>query len=559
MATRRSFLKAIPAIGSAGCFKLSVSSVLAQSNQIKFFGVHPFVEDHPEAVFIMETDVDVKTNTKAIKNAGLEFGRSVFVPKETGGIPITNEVAVKPNLTCSFPGKRRFFFGKLKFPLEYGMGIVTDPYFVEGTIESIKELGLSGNQFYIREVNCPDDFGPRGYKDMAKRTGADLRNLEAEIGEISENDIQWVDVPNGWIHKKIPYLWPVNAHDSWLLNISKFKAHGMGLTLCCKNHQGSIAHHYQQYCGGIWALKKVREEHLIPGYKEKCKEGYERHVADKIPRWDKPGLGLNGSFMDIWATRTLDNLSVSPMGLCIIEGIYGRDGNGFLNGPNKGKYDENEAWDYMTNVIIFGKNPFHVDIIGHWLGGHEPGNFGLFHLARERGMLDVLDPRDIPVYLWQNGKAELTPLENFTRTPLKTYYLQRDYNGQNEPKYHLVNEPFDYGKFKSHSKIKQGTPAIQAKNVISSGTGKTTISFDYFVPQDNAARLEIYDIRGKMLSVLFDKQRKKGHHLATWKRNVSPGTYYCRYRCGDNTEKKNNIACLNIMLDLSIFSGRSVK
>ena len=35
-------------------------------------------------------------------------------------------------------------------------------------------------------------------------------------------------------------------------------------------------------------------------------------------------------------------------------------------------------------------------------------------------------------------------LTDFERTPLKTYYLQR----QGEPEYHLVNEPFDYDRYK---------------------------------------------------------------------------------------------------------------
>jgi hypothetical protein len=56
----------------------------------------------------------------------------------------------------------------------------------------------------------------------------------------------------------------------------------------------------------------------------------------------------------------------------------------------------------MTNIVIFGKNPYLVDNVGHWLGGHEPGNFGLFHIAMERGKLGVINPMKIPVYEWQD-------------------------------------------------------------------------------------------------------------------------------------------------------------
>ena len=101
----------------------------------------------------------------------------------------------------------------------------------------------------------------------------------------------------------------------------------------------------------------------------------------------------------------------------------------------------------MSNVIIFGKDQFRVDIIGHWIAGHEPGNFGLFHMAIDRGMSTVLDPMDIPVYDWvPDSSPVLTDLTDFTRTPLKTYYLQRDYADQTEEKYHLCDEYFDYSK-----------------------------------------------------------------------------------------------------------------
>jgi len=88
-----------------------------------------------------------------------------------------------------------------------------------------------------------------------------------------------------------------------------------------------------------------------------------------------------------------------------------------------------------------------VDIIGTWLAGHEPGNFGFFHIAKERGLSNVVNPRDIPVYIWDKNNPEQTSLSNFERIPLATSYLRRDYNGQNEPLYHLVDEPFDYQSF----------------------------------------------------------------------------------------------------------------
>ena len=143
MPDRRTFLKMAAAAGSSAV----VAPILALDSRYQvstgYFGVHPFIESHPEAVFIMRTNVDVKTNSEANKRVGLDFGRSVFVPKEKddGGVPLTDNIAIKPNLTCRGKWQKR------PYTIEGSMGIVTDAYFVEGIIESMKELGISGSQF----------------------------------------------------------------------------------------------------------------------------------------------------------------------------------------------------------------------------------------------------------------------------------------------------------------------------------------------------------------------------------------------------------------------------
>ena len=201
---------------------------------------------------------------------------------------------------------------------------------------------------------------------------------------------------------------------------------------------------FQRYCGkwpDIDAMQKlekaIQKEFIHPKVHEVVGANFKRHTGT-IPRWDTPDVprndpGYNDAYyytalcMELWAHRTIDNHAASPMGLHIIEGIYGRDGD-FNNGPNpfgnENNYD-GRAWDYMTNIVIFGKNPYLVDIVGHWLGGHEPGNFGLFHIAMERGKLDVMNPMNIPVYEWQDGVAVRRPLTSFTRTPLRSFYLQQ--------------------------------------------------------------------------------------------------------------------------------------
>lgn len=293
--------------------------------------------------------------------------------------------------------------------------------------------------------------------DVAARTGVHLLDFDSgrSAQELTRATLQegtevtWVDCPEGVVFKRIGYVAPINQPDTWLLNIAKFKAHGMGMTLCCKNHQGSCIHPHIHFCEGVdTTLKHVPEvrSDFQPHLDEHVQELHAQHLARGVARWERPGRSWNSGYgMEMWAQRTLDNLSVTGTGFCIIEGLYGRNGNGFSRGPGP----NDTAQDFLSNLVIFGKDPIRVDIIGHWLSGHEPGNFGLFHAALDRGLSNVLDPRDIPLYRWDGGTPTLMPLTEVERTPLTTYYLRRDYPGSTteEPYYHLVNEPFDYGPY----------------------------------------------------------------------------------------------------------------
>lgn len=228
--------------------------------------------------------------------------------------------------------------------------------------------------------------------------------------------------------------------------------------------------------------------------------------------------------METWASRCLDNNSVTPAGLHVIEGIYGRDGN-FMDGPGP----EGLATDYMCNVIIFGKNQFYVDIIGHYLGGHEPGNFGLFHMARERGMISMLNPRSIPVYTWEStGTATLTPLTDFLRTSLLTYYLRRNYNGGTEPYWHLVNEPYDY----SATDVADSAPVVPDAMVLCQNfpnpfNGITM--FQFTIPRTGKVRLDIHNAIGELIGVVVEGVHQAGSHMAAWQsKNLASGVYFYR-------------------------------
>ncbi|MBI3586427.1 MAG: DUF362 domain-containing protein [Ignavibacteriales bacterium] len=520
--SRRAFLKAASLAGTA--IIINPSSIFGRHkvHSSPYFGLNSFIENNPDAVFIMRTNVDVKTNAAAIKSAGALLTKNIFVSKETaaGAFPITSNIVIKPNLTLRGQWDTRY-------TVEGTMGVQTDCNFVEGMIESLKELGPTSNQFYIREANyAVSDLTDGGYVDMAKRTGIDFKDVSAKVGVISESDLQWVDVPGGVWFKKIPSLWPVNTSGSVLINVGKFKTHAMGMTLCAKNIQGTIAANYVRHCTvlGNEANMDMRPEHIGANADATIRQNYEHHKTIGIPRWDRPGDD-GGIWQETWVTRCLDHNSVTKPLINIIEGVYGRDGH-FVAGPNNGL-----ANDYMTNILIFGKHAFYVDIVGAWLGGHEPGNFGLFHMALERGLSKYLNPKDIPLYEWKaDGSAVLTSLENFPRASLKTSYLPRDYNGQTEDYWHLVNEPFDYSKvLVSVERGKEHVPDAFVLSQNYPNPFNPTTSIEFTVPRNGNVRIEIFDVTGRVVDVLVDTYMPAGHHLAVWKTgNKASGTYFYR-------------------------------
>ena len=515
---RRAFLSSAAAAAGAGALSQACSKAIQPArHEGPGFDVHPFVKSHPEAVFIQVTDIESKTDAAAMKNAGAELARELIVRVPSNGYRDTTKITVKPNWTCAGPRDDKFVVDKL--------GVNTDPYFVEGWVGAMRNAGPQ--EYFIRECACPGQWGPMGYSAMCERAGIDLRDLSSpQIWELKKDrDLTYVKIPNGVVFKEVAYMAPMNQADTFLVNIAKFKAHGMGITTNIKNLQGIAANRFHQFCTRYNSISRQYEEYYQQFFQDDLEqhieELYKKHLDEGYPRWDRPGDD-GGIWQETWANRMLDSLSVTPTGINIIEGIYSQDGNGFGSGPHEkiGEYGITSR-DYMSNQIMFGMDPFRTDIIAHWLGGHEPGNFGLFHIGIERGMSSVLDPHDIPVYLWKDGKATLVDLDTFKRTPLVTYYLQRDYNGQKEERFHLCDEPFNYSAWKNGAKVADCTPSIRELG----RDGRDNMVMELTLPRKDNVYVDVLNNRGEVVWRLVADDLEPGVHQVVWEGFSSPGLY----------------------------------
>ena len=285
----------------------------------------------------------------------------------------------------------------------------------------------------------------------------------------------------------------------------------MGMTLCSKNLQGTNARPYVAHCTA-WgtSMSGVDQKNVVTDAFTTIKANYDRRVSANLPRWETPGSGASsGLGMETHSSRCLDNNAVLQPLINIIEGVYGREGP-FVSGPADNNGYGN---DVMANMVIFGKNARHVDIVGTALAGHEPGNFGFFHMALERGLSKYLNPRNVPLYEWKlDGSATLTTLDALTRVPIRTLYLRK----AGEEQYHMVNEPYDYSGTSVARTPKYNKPDVFSICQNYPNPFNPSTSIQYYLPTAGNVRIEIFDVRGELVDVLVDTYLQAGDHLSVW-------------------------------------------
>jgi uncharacterized protein (DUF362 family) len=493
---RRTFLQSLAGLGVTSSAWPTAKIHARPPAPPAYFGLHPFIETHPEAVFVRLTSVPSRADSAAKRQQAYELARRIFILRDTPGIDLSHRFAIKPNLT-SAKGTG----------LTYA--IVTDPYVVEGLIDGMRGVNIPAGHIYVREGLAVEQPGT-GYVELAERRGVHYGDQDARTPTTME-------CPDGVVFRRTKYLGPFNYPDCHLINVAKLKTHSMGLTLSVKNLQGTNLPPYIRFCGG---LQRNLAQDFQPDAKRRVDDLLDQHRQAGFPRWDTEQAG----WMEMWAQRTIDSYALIRPSLLlnVIEGVYAQNGDGFDGGPGRGGVPD----IFLTNLLIFGKDAFRVDIIGHWLAGHEPGNFGLFHIGRERGVSTALNPRNIPIYRWEDSGPRLTPLEQSKRTPLATPYLQK----WGEPKYHLVNEPFSYPPEPASACLSgDGPPAVRVLGQARPAHGPASVSIEYSLPEPAYAKLEVYDALGQRLAVLAQGRILQGIHAADWPvEQAAPGDYLCR-------------------------------
>jgi len=179
--SRRKFLLAGASAAAGPCLHAAPAR-LPQA----YFGVHPFIEANPKAVFIRRTNVPHKMDEASKLREGLNLAREIFVPMDRPGVPITHRIILKPNV-CSVQSRHR--------PLVETWGTGTDPQFYEGMVTGLQELGLK--KFHFLEANNFHQWNLRGFVDINERLGIEMNEPERRVRNFRDGyDMTWSKVPD---------------------------------------------------------------------------------------------------------------------------------------------------------------------------------------------------------------------------------------------------------------------------------------------------------------------------------------------------------------------------
>ena len=169
--TRRGFLGAGIATATSGMLRASAP---------RYFGLHPFVEANPKAVFIRRTNVAARLDFAGMRREGLNLGRTLFHARENDGIPLTHRIVLKPNVLTHRENGEQVNWG-------------TDADFYDGLLTSLHETGL--RKFHYVEANYRSSRWSTKYDETHERLGVDVLEPHRRASHYRrEEGMNWVSI-----------------------------------------------------------------------------------------------------------------------------------------------------------------------------------------------------------------------------------------------------------------------------------------------------------------------------------------------------------------------------
>jgi uncharacterized protein (DUF362 family) len=282
-------------------------------------------------------------------------------------LPAEGMIALKPNITI---------------PVAPDTRIITHPGFIAGIIQRLLELGVAPERIAVLEGYSPRRHGTRKrrqhspHRHFQRRPEHSATWKHPEYGELPEisgyadaldafgltltnhddSEGVQVQVPGGVVFQQLRFTHHA-AEAAFLFNVPVAKCHNLSCTtLCTKNLQGLVMSPQRHMCG------RQEEDMGLP------EEG--------MPRLLERGISLHEErFCHKHADLVAAVRNTGVPGLCVVDGMVGRDGTAF-----------NEGRNWPLGWTLIGQNETHVDTVGTYLFGLDPGMTPYLQVASERGL-----------------------------------------------------------------------------------------------------------------------------------------------------------------------------
>jgi len=226
-----------------------------------------------------------------------------------------------------FSGKNVLIKPNLTIKAKKDSGIITNPDFCEGIIDYLKKSEAAEIKIGEGTSDAEDDemekvYRATGFLDLSLKTGVELININKD--EITEG----TNLPKSILDFDI------------LINVPVLKTHHLALvTLGIKNLLGLYL--------------PIKDRHDAFHKKEEFKEAH-IEISEKI--------------LDLYKAV---NSKIKM--ITVIDGFYGRDGNGFKIGETKN-----------MGIAIAGQNTVAVDTVGAYIMGFNPKTIYYLNLAQKQ-------------------------------------------------------------------------------------------------------------------------------------------------------------------------------
>ncbi len=273
--------------------------------------------------------------------------------REDAGYQGGEKIAIKINLTTCNAG------GQQVNPITYNKKsnimnrIDNSPQMILALLRQlVNTVGVDQNDITIGD---PTGLVPNFYWDMLHPEFPNVRYLD-NYGGSGRTRAEFSDVPLYWstaeANRKVQDYIPVSfAEANYIINFAILKGHSSGVTLCAKNHYGSLIRTPSRY---------LRPELPgLPGDGENLSY-YNMHYslpnANQNPAWS-PGTAQYRSLVDLMGHSELGGKTV----LHLIDGLYG----GYYWEARPYKW---QSWPFngdWPSSILASQDPVAIDSVGY--------------------------------------------------------------------------------------------------------------------------------------------------------------------------------------------------